>query len=155
MNRAIHQQTPWSIKSNSPPILKIRRRESRPCLLATELGVQHCRTPILEDIALLRERGFLLMRTKAVAWYTASQSWGVGVLTPKKKKKNQKKVFWGNWFVAQPRHLQRVWNSHLFMTSLIVNQAQLMASFSAQQKEQLRTLRQRISLGLNLRHLTC
>ncbi|WP_392385190.1 helix-turn-helix transcriptional regulator [Marinomonas primoryensis] len=105
--------------------------------LATELGVS-TRT-LFRDVALLRERGLPIDADKGRGGgIQLHRSWGVGRLTLE----NQEVID-----LLLSLAIAESMNSHLFMTSLSSIKHKLMASFSAQQKDKLRTLRQRIHIG--------
>jgi len=121
---------PWSIRATHRH-LKNQKARSRPCLLPLSLGVS-TRT-LFRGIALLRERGLLLTAgTKARGGvYSFTEAWGVGRYLENKR--------W--WFVAQALALQRVMNSHLFMTSLSSIKHKLMAFVLRSTKDKLRHLK--------------
>ncbi|MDE8601852.1 WYL domain-containing protein [Marinomonas sp. RSW2] len=105
--------------------------------LSTELGVS-TRT-LFRDIALLRERGLPIDADKGRGGgIQLHRSWGVGRLTLE----NQEVID-----LLLSLAIAESMNSHFFMTSLSSIKHKLMASFSAQQKDKLRTLRQRIHIG--------
>ena len=105
--------------------------------LATELDVS-TRT-LFRDIAILRERGLPIDADKGRGGgIQLHRNWGVGRLTLE----NQEVID-----LLLSLAIAESMNSHLFMTSLSSIKHKLMASFSAQQKDKLRTLRQRIHIG--------